>query len=191
MASKKRLIVGLGNPGVEYEQTRHNVGFWVIDALAESARTELKPDKGPADAGCGRVRGRPVCLVKPMAFMNRSGGPLRHHMVRLGISPKDVLVVVDDINLEPGVIRLRQKGSAGGHNGVQDIIDVLHSDEFPRLRIGIGNDFERGHQADYVLSAFSNDQILSIEDAVRRARDAITTFVCEGIVTAMNRFNKK
>ncbi len=123
--------------------------------------------------------------------MNRSGSAVRHHMIRQGVSLQDLLVIVDDINLDPGIIRLRQKGSAGGHNGVQDIIDVLQSDDFPRLRIGIGNDFERGQQANYVLSPFRKDQILSIEDAVRRARDAVTTFVCEGIVTAMNRFNKK
>ena len=191
MASAKRLIVGLGNPGVEYEQTRHNVGFWVIDALAEKARAELKPDRGPAEAGCGRVRGRPLCLVKPMAFMNRSGAPLRHHMVRLRISSKDVLVVVDDINLDPGVIRLRQKGSAGGHNGVQDIIDILKTEDFPRLRIGIANNFERGRQAQYVLSVFDPEELQAIDEAVVRARDAAISFVCDGIVTAMNRFNKK
>ena len=191
MASAKRLIVGLGNPGVEYEQTRHNVGFWVIDALADKARAEMKPDRGPAEAGCGRVRGRPLCLVKPMAFMNRSGAPLRHHMVRLGISSKDVLVVVDDINLDTGVIRLRQKGSAGGHNGVQDIIDILKTEDFPRLRIGIGNNFDRGRQADYVLSVFDPEELQTIDEAVVRARDAAISFVCDGIVTAMNRFNKK
>lgn len=189
MAGNKRLIVGLGNPGIEYEQTRHNVGFWVVDALAEKARAELEPDRGPAEAGCGRLRSRPVCFVKPMAYMNRSGGPVRHHMVRHGVSVQDILVVVDDINLDPGVIRLRQKGSAGGHNGVQDIVDVLKSENFPRLRIGIGRNFERGHQADYVLSTFEKDELTRVEDAVLRARDAATTFVCEGIVKAMNRFN--
>lgn len=191
MASTKRLIVGLGNPGVEYEQTRHNVGFWVVDALSERARTELKPDRGPAEAGCGRLRGRPVCFLKPLTYMNRSGSAVRHHMVRLGASVKDILVIVDDINLDPGVIRIRQKGSAGGHNGVQDIIDVLKSDDFPRLRIGIGRNFEKGRQADYVLSTFDQDELTLVDDAVTRARDAATTFVCEGIVTAMNRFNKK
>lgn len=191
MASKKRLIVGLGNPGVEYEQTRHNVGFWVVDALSERARAEMKHDRGPSEAGCGRLRGRPVCLVKPLTYMNRSGNAVRRQMVRLGVSIEDILVVVDDINLDLGVIRLRQKGSAGGHNGVQDIIDVLNSENFPRLRIGIGSDFDRGHQANYVLSRFENHEMESIEDAVKRAQNAATTFVCDGIVTAMNRFNKK
>ncbi|MFK7848193.1 MAG: aminoacyl-tRNA hydrolase [Rhodothermales bacterium] len=191
MASTKRLIVGLGNPGAEYEQTRHNVGFWVVDALSDRARAELKPDRGPALAGCGRLRGRPVCFVKPLSYMNLSGGPVRHHMVQLGVSLQDLLVVVDDINLEPGVIRLRRKGSAGGHNGVQSIIDVLKTEDFPRLRIGIGSNFNKGQQAKYVLSPFNKNEIGLIDDAVLRAREATTNFVCEGIVTAMNRINKK
>ena len=191
MASTKRLIIGLGNPGVEYEQTRHNVGFWAIDALSERAKATMKHDRGPAEAGCGRLRGRPVCFLKPLAYMNRSGGPVRHHMVRLGVELQNILVIVDDINLEPGVVRLRQKGSAGGHNGVQDIIDVLGSEDFPRLRIGIGSNFARGHQASYVLSPFDNDELKIVEESVLRARDAATTFVAEGIVIAMNRFNKK
>ncbi len=123
--------------------------------------------------------------------MNLSGGPVRQHMTRVGATPQDVLVIVDDINLAPGSIRLRQKGSAGGHNGVQHIIDILNTENFPRLRIGIGNNFGRGKQASYVLSPFDDDELVPIEDAVQRARDAATTFVCEGIVTAMNRFNKK
>ncbi len=191
MAGKKRLIVGLGNPGAEYENTRHNIGFWVVDALTDRARVTMKPDKGPAEAGCGRLRGRPVCLVKPHTYMIRSGGAVRHHMVRAGASLQDILVIVDDINLDPGVVRIRQKGSAGGHNGVQDIIDVLKSEDFPRLRIGIGSNFGKGRQADYVLSPFSNSEMEPIEEAVFRARDAAITFVCEGITTAMNRFNKK
>ena len=191
MASAKRLIVGLGNPGVEYEQTRHNVGFWVIDALAERARATMQSDKGPAMFGSGRVRGRPVSLVKPMGYMNRSGSVVRHYMNRFSLSLQDILVVVDDINLEPGVLRIRQKGSAGGHNGVQDIIDHLGSDAFPRLRLGIGRDFERGRQADYVLSAFHDDEIEQVKAAVKRACDAATVFVCEGISPAMNRFNKQ
>ncbi len=191
MAGTKRLIVGLGNPGAEYEQTRHNVGFWVVDALSDRARAEMKPDRGPALAGCGRLRGRPVCFVKPLSYMNLSGGPVRHHMVHLGVSLQDLLVVVDDINLEPGVIRLRRKGSAGGHNGVQSIIDVLKTEDFPRLRIGIGSNFNKGQQAQYVLSPFNKNEIGLIDDAVLRAREATTNFVCEGIVTAMNRINNK
>ncbi len=123
--------------------------------------------------------------------MNLSGGPVRQHMTRVGATPQDVLVIVDDINLAPGSIRLRQKGSAGGHNGVQHIIDILNTENFPRLRIGIGNNFGKGQQAKYVLSPFDKNEIGLIDDAVLRAREATTNFVCEGIVTAMNRINKK
>ena len=191
MASSKRLIVGLGNPGAEYEQTRHNVGFMAVDVLAEKAKITLSPDRGPALAGSGRYRGRPLSLVKPLTYMNRSGSAVRHHMKKLGLSSRDVLVLYDDLNLEPGIIRIRQKGSSGGHNGMQDIIDVLGTDDIPRVRIGIGNNFSRGRQADYVLSAFQDDEVEVISEAITNAGDASLLFIREGIVAAMNRFNKK
>jgi len=191
MASSKRLIVGLGNPGAEYEQTRHNVGFMAVDVLAEKAKITLSPDRGPALAGSGRYRGRPLSLVKPLTYMNRSGSAVRHHMKKLGLSSRDVLVLYDDLNLEPGIIRIRQKGSSGGHNGMQDIIDVLGTDDIPRVRIGIGNNFSRGRQADYVLSAFQDDEVEVISQAITDVGDASLLFIREGIVAAMNRFNKK
>ena len=191
MASSKRLIIGLGNPGAEYEQTRHNVGFMVVDNLAERARISLESGRGPAFSGCGRYRSRPVCLLKPLTYMNRSGSAVRHHMKKLGLSSGDVLVLFDDLNLEPGVIRVRQKGSAGGHNGMQDIIDVLGTHEIPRIRIGIGSSFRRGQQAEYVLSPFQSDEMEVMEEAILQAGDAALLFVREGIVATMNRFNKK
>jgi PTH1 family peptidyl-tRNA hydrolase len=191
MASAKRLIVGLGNPGPEYEQTRHNIGFMALDAISAQAKAELAMDRGPALYGCGRVRGRPVCLLKPQTFMNRSGAAVLHYVRRMNLDLGDLLVILDDINLDLGVVRLRQKGSAGGHNGVQDIIDALETDDFPRLRIGIGNDFGPGRQSDYVLSAFRPEERIRVDDAVLRARNAATVFICEGMVTAMNRFNRK
>ena len=191
MAGSNRLIIGLGNPGAEYEDTRHNVGFMVIDALAEKARVEGFAHDGRADAfvADGRVRGRSITLAKPLRYMNRSGATVKHLVKRFGLSPQDLLIIVDDINLEPGKLRLRQRGSAGGHNGTQDIIDALGTDDFPRLRIGIGSDFARGRQSDYVLSPFSADEQPLIDDAIARARDAAITFVTDGITTAMNRFN--
>jgi len=190
MAASKRLIVGLGNPGSEYEDTRHNVGFAVVDALAERAKLDLSYD-GRAEAlvGEGRLRGRPVILAKPLTFMNRSGQSVRALMHRYGLDPAELLVVYDDVNLPLGKIRLRERGSAGGHNGVQDVIDRLGTDAFPRLRLGIGDAFRRGRQVDYVLSPFTKQQQPVIEEALVRARDAVTTFVAEGIVPAMNRFN--
>lgn len=190
MASKDRLIVGLGNPGAEYAGTRHNIGFVVADLLAERARADWKEDgRAGALVASGRLRGRPVTLVKPQTYMNRSGASVKHLLRRLGLDVRDCLVIYDDINLPPGKLRLRKNGSAGGHNGMQDIIDALGSDGFPRLRFGVGNDFERGRQADYVLSPFSPEQQPEVDAALPRAVQAATTFVTDGLVTAMNRFN--
>ena len=189
MATSKRLIVGLGNPGAEYEKTRHNVGFEVVDAVADKARITLEHDKGDVLLGWGRVRRYPLGVAKPLTYMNRSGTAVRTLLGRHGLEPQEILVVVDDINLPVGKLRLRQGGSAGGHNGLQDITDRLGRDDFPRLRFGVGSDFSRGKQADYVLSPFSPDERPIVEEALVRARDAAITFVTDGIVTAMNRFN--
>lgn len=188
-SSKKRLIVGLGNPGEEYADTRHNVGFFVVDSLAERLNLVLKK-KGSATLVWGKWKGRPVGLAKPRAYMNRSGISVEELARKNRLSPKDLLVIVDDINLPTGRIRIREKGGAGGHNGLEDIIDWLDSDAFPRIRIGIGNDFERGGQADYVLSTFDEAERPLIDEAVLRARDAALTYITDGIVTAMNRFSK-
>ncbi len=191
MAGSKRLLVGLGNPGETYADTRHNVGFAIADAIAEKGRATYKKD-GRADAlvGEGRVRGRSVILAKPQTYMNRSGSTVKHLQRRFGLDPANILIIVDDINLALGKIRLRERGSAGGHNGVQDIIDQLGTDDFPRLRMGIGNDFSRGRQADYVLSAFDEEEKPIIDTAINKARDAAITYITDGIVIAMNRFNR-
>lgn len=188
-SSKKRLIVGLGNPGEEYADTRHNVGFFVVDSLAERLNLVLKK-KGSATLVWRKWKGRPVGLAKPRAYMNRSGISVEELARKNRLSPRDLLVIVDDINLPTGRIRIREKGGAGGHNGLEDIIDWLDSDTFPRIRIGIGNDFERGGQADYVLSTFDEAERPLIDEAVLRARDAALTYITDGIVTAMNRFSK-
>lgn len=189
MATSKRLIIGLGNPGAEYEGTRHNIGFEVVDAIAEKARITFEHDKGDVLLGWGRLRSYPLGLAKPLTYMNRSGGAVRTLLGRHGLEPQDVLVVVDDINLPVGKLRIRPGGSAGGHNGLQDITDRLGRDDFPRLRIGIGNDFSRGQQADYVLSPFTKEERQIVDETLLNARDAAITFVTDGVVTAMNRFN--
>lgn len=189
MPKSKRLIVGLGNPGPEYEETRHNIGYVVADAVAEKAGITLERDRGDVLLGWGRIRSYPLGVGKPLTFMNRSGEAVRSMVRRHSLAPEDMLVIVDDINLPPGKLRLRPNGSAGGHNGVQDIIERLGTDEFPRLRIGIGSDFRRGRQADYVLSPFSREEKPVMEEAVVRAVDAVVVFVSDGVVTAMNRFN--
>lgn len=191
MASSKRLIIGLGNPGPDYEHTRHNIGFVVADAVAEVARISFSHERGNVLEGWGRVRGRPVGVAKPLTYMNRSGGAVKTLMGRHRLDLADILVVYDDLNLPTGTVRLRPGGSAGGHNGLQDIIDQLGSNAFPRLRVGIGDDFARGKQVDYVLSPFANEEKAIVDEAVQEARDAAITFVCDGLHVAMNRFNRK
>ncbi len=188
MASSLRLIVGLGNPGSEYAGNRHNVGFMVADRIASRSRIEMRI-KGQSWVGWGKWRGRSLGVAKPGTFMNRSGDAVAELVRRHPLSPEDILVIVDDINLEPGRIRIRERGGSGGHNGIQDIIDTLDSDAFSRIRIGVGNDFGRGRQADYVLSDFDDEERTLIEPAIDRARDAALTFVSDGLTTAMNRFN--
>lgn len=188
MPRRKRLIVGLGNPGEEYAETRHNAGFMVVDALAARCRIELGRAH-EALVGWGRHRGDPVGLAKPQTFMNRSGGAVRALVDAHGLAPGEVLVVVDDLHLDVGVIRLRPGGGAGGHNGLQDIADRLGTTDFPRLRLGIGRDFPRGGQVDYVLQPFGAAQRTLMDDALITACNAALAFVTDGVETAMNRYN--
>jgi len=191
VASPKRLIVGLGNPGAEYDRTRHNVGFEVIDALADQLGERLREGKGPAMLAETRWRGRTFAIAKPLNYMNRSGQSVRALMRHYGLTPDNVLIVYDDLNLPVGTVRVRAKGSAGGHNGVQDIIDRLGGADFPRIRIGIGSNFGRGRQVKHVLGPFDADERPLIDAAVERSRDAALTFITDGVVTTMNRFNKQ
>ena len=186
-----RLVVGLGNPGPDYEDTRHNVGFWVIDRLAETTGIAVEAERDRALVGEGLWRGHPMALAKPMTFMNRSGQAVTRLMQRYGLEPADVLIVYDDLALPIGALRLRGKGGAGGHNGVQDLIDRLNSTEFPRLRVGVGDSFSRGGQVQYVLSPFDDEERPAIEEAVGAAAEAALTFVREGLTAAMNQHNRR
>lgn len=188
MASSSRLVAGLGNPGRKYEGTRHNIGFEVVDAVADRVRARWK-EKGEAFLANGRWRSRPMLLMKPWTYMNRSGTAIENVARKKKFDPREILVVVDDISLPVGTVRLRPSGGSGGHNGLEDIIDWLDSTDFPRLRIGIGSDFERGGQSDYVLSPFDAEERPVMDEAVERAVDAVLTFVTDGVQTAMNRFN--
>ncbi len=191
MPSNVRLIVGLGNPGPEYADTRHNVGFVVADRVAERAGVAFETVKFNAVFGRKSWRGRPLVIAKPTSFMNRSGRPVASLVRHFGITPADVLVVYDDIHLPAGDVRLRAKGGSGGHNGLDDIIRLVGTTAFPRLRIGIGNEFGRGGQSDYVLSEFDADQMPLIDEAITSAVEAALCFVTDGITTAMNRYNRK
>jgi len=188
MAGSKRIIIGLGNPGSKYDGTRHNIGFDVAEAVADRINAPFK-NKGQSSIAWGRWRGRNLGVAMPQTYMNRSGLAVEELLRKNQLDPQDILVVVDDIHLEAGVIRIRQKGGTGGHNGLDDIIDWLDTSDFPRMRIGVGNDFAQGRQAEYVLEPFSDAEWAVMQPAVDKARDAALTFVTDGIVTAMNRFN--
>lgn len=183
------LIVGLGNPGQEYEGTRHNIGFELIDTLSNQLKIPLKPGNGPFIMGEGRFKGQNVYLLKPATFMNHSGKAVTKVLAATGESTDNCIICYDDINLEVGTIRLRPSGSAAGHNGLADILNRLGTQQISRLRMGIGNDFSRGKQVDYVLSPFSPEQRIEINQALEVASDAILTFLRGGINLAMNEFN--
>jgi PTH1 family peptidyl-tRNA hydrolase len=183
------LIVGLGNPGQEYKGTRHNVGFELIDKLSEKLTITLKPGNGLFFLGEGQFKGQNVTLLKPTTYMNHSGKAVSKALAVTGDKPKDCLVCYDDIHLETGRIKLKPSGSAGGHNGMKDIIERLQTRDFPRLRIGIGNDFKRGRQSDYVLSPFSSSQRKLIDETLEVASEAILMFLRGDIERAMNEYN--
>jgi peptidyl-tRNA hydrolase, PTH1 family len=183
-----KLIVGLGNPGREYEHTRHNVGFQVAEELAHRYRVTLK-DRGSWKARVAKVAeiGDGVLLAEPTTFMNLSGWAVREIASFHKLAPSDVLIVVDDADLPLGRLRLRTSGSAGGHNGLKSIIQELGTIEFPRLRVGVGR--QAGELKSHVLGRFSIEERDQIEAAVKRAADAAELFARENILAAMNRFN--
>jgi PTH1 family peptidyl-tRNA hydrolase len=183
------LIVGLGNIGSKYDGTRHNVGFELADKLARKLSVDFSTTGGPFLLAEGSFKGRPVHIIKPTTLMNRSGRAVSSALAITKQSLSDCIVCYDDINLPPGKIRLRPSGSAGGHNGIQDIIDRMQTRKFPRLRIGIGDDFRRGQQADYVLSPFSSEQRELVDEALDNSLDALFTFMRAGISQAMNDHN--
>ena len=185
------IIAGLGNPGREYENTRHNAGFRVIDCLAERMRTEVNEKKHFALCGNGMLGAEKVLLLKPQTYMNNSGQSLRAAADFYKVPPENILVISDDINLEEGVLRIRMKGSAGGHNGLKSIIAHLGSQDFPRIRVGVGGKPEGWDLADYVLGSLKGNDGKRMEEAFRTAADAAELLVTEGGPAAMNRYNTK
>jgi PTH1 family peptidyl-tRNA hydrolase len=184
-----KLIVGLGNPGRRYAGTRHNVGFDVVEAIAE--RNRLEWESAPAEAITARWRAMNVMLAKPLTFMNLSGGAIVDLLQFYKIDRNDLLVVVDDINLELARLRARPEGSAGGHNGLKSVIAQLGTEEFARLRVGVGRGDARRELSDHVLATFDADERPIVAETVSRAADAVELFVTEGIMSVMNRFNRK
>lgn len=184
------LVVGLGNPGEKYENTRHNVGFLTVDELAERARVPVQKLKHRALTNTLEVGGVKVLLMKPVTYMNLSGEAVRQAVDFYKIPPERVLVVSDDTALAVGRLRIRKGGSAGGHNGLKNIIQHLGTDQFPRVRVGVG---EKPHpdydMADWVLGKFQGEDKKAIDGAVKRAADAVECLLKEGPDRAMNRFN--
>lgn len=184
------LIVGLGNIGDEYARTRHNIGFRVVDTLAQEAGINFE-DKRYGFIGTIKVKNQTLTLLKPSTYMNLSGNAVRYWMNEKKIPVERVLVVVDDLSLPFGHLRLKPSGSDGGHNGLKHIASVLGSQKYARLRFGIGNDFPRGGQVDYVLGEFTPEDLQSMDEHLKLAAEAVKTFCLAGINVAMNEYNNK
>ncbi len=185
----KYLIIGLGNPGAEYELTRHNIGFIVLDQLAERYEAEFRTER-LAEKTEIKHKGRTLHLVKPNTYMNASGKAVNYWMQELKIDRSQILVVVDEIALAQGQLRMRAKGSDGGHNGLKDIQHVLQGNNYPRLRFGIGNDYHKGKQIDYVLGNFTQEQLVELEAPLEKACEMILAFATIGIERAMTQYNE-
>ncbi|MDA1347358.1 MAG: aminoacyl-tRNA hydrolase [Chloroflexi bacterium] len=183
------IIVGLGNPGPDYVSTRHNVGFWFVDRLASEYGIDIQRKHRSVLLGEGEVDGHRVALAKPRTFVNNSGEAARYLLARFKSSPEKLLVVYDDIDLPPGKIRLRPRGSPGSHNGARSVADVLGSREFLRLRIGVGRPDEEGGQIGHVLGKPNEADKHEIEAALGLAVEALRVMLAEGVTPAMNQFN--
>lgn len=183
-----RLIVGLGNPGFRYRFTRHNLGFMVVDKLSKTNSIRLGRREYNSLLGRGRIANKEVILVKPLTYMNLSGSAVRGLVKKEGLSLERVMVICDDVNMELGKIRMRIKGSSGGHNGLQSIQENLESDAFPRLRMGIGRT-AGGGLTGHVLGSFKKTDLAALGEVTDKALQAIDCWLRDGIEAAMNRFN--
>lgn len=184
----KYLIVGLGNPGYEYENTRHNTGFMVLDKMAESVGVSFE-DKRYGYVAETSIKGRKVFLLKPTTYMNLSGNAVRYWLQKENIDQKRLLVVVDDLSIPLGEYRLKGNGSNGGHNGLGNIQQLI-GQQYARLRMGIGNDFQRGQQVDWVLGKYTDEDMRTLQPSIDEAVEIIRSFVLAGLDITMNQFNK-
>ena len=186
----KYLIVGLGNIGEEYRNTRHNIGFMVLDALAKASNIVFSTDR-LGDVANLSVKGRQLLLLKPSTYMNLSGKAVRYWMQQEKIPLENVLIIVDDLALPLGSLRLKGKGSDAGHNGLKNIAEMLGTQNYARLRFGIGNEFPRGGQIDWVLGHFDDEAMKILPERIEMAGEIIKSFCLAGINITMNQFNKK
>lgn len=186
-----RIIVGLGNPTEKYQATRHNIGWDAITRISDDYRIPLNQKKHKAICGMGYIEGEKVILVQPVTYMNLSGESVRELVDFYKVSAEDIIIIYDDIDLDVGQLRIRKKGSAGGHNGIKSIISNLGTDEFPRIRIGVGEKPKDWDLADYVLSRFKDEEEAAIRQALKDASDACRIIITSGMDAAMNKYNKK
>jgi PTH1 family peptidyl-tRNA hydrolase len=186
----KVLIVGLGNPGTEYDNTRHNIGFKILDAFAATLKTEFVPTRLASTAE-GKIKSKFYFLVKPNTFMNLSGKAVNYYLQQEKIPLSNLLVITDDIALPLGAIRIRPKGSDGGHNGLTSINEVLLNNNYARLRFGIGNDYPKGGQVDFVLGKWTTQEMTLIQPKIELAANAIKDFALMGLEKTMNAYNSK
>ena len=189
--SHLRLIVGLGNPGPRYENTRHNAGFMVIDKLAEECGISVNKDKFDVQFGRGDIKDQAIMLAKPMAFMNRSGWPVQKLAAYFKIDSRDLIVIHDDIDLAFGRLKIKEKGGHGGHRGLKSIIQAIGKDAFVRVRIGVGRSEKGSSVSDHVLEPFYDDESTLLNAILNRARDAVVTILTDGPKAGMNQFNEK
>ncbi|MEP3414813.1 MAG: aminoacyl-tRNA hydrolase [Gilvibacter sp.] len=187
---KKYLIVGLGNIGPKYENTRHNIGFKIVEAFAQQQEATFESDKLGAIARC-KIKGRSFTLLKPSTFMNLSGKAVRYWLEKEKIPLENILVITDDLNLPFGQLRIKKKGSDGGHNGLKDIQATLGTTQYNRFRFGISDTFSKGRQVDYVLGEWNEQELETLRERIDKAIEAIPSFALAGIDRTMNQFNGK
>jgi PTH1 family peptidyl-tRNA hydrolase len=182
------LIFGLGNIGEQYNHTRHNIGFDVVDFIAKELTLSFTLQKHAMIAE-GRVKNKTFLLVKPTTFMNLSGKAVQYYMQLHKVTADNIIVITDDLALDVGIIRLRTKGSHGGHNGLRNIEETLNSQQYPRLRFGIGNHFDKHRQIDFVLGQWKTDEAALINEKINKAAEAVKSFMLEGVSQAMTKYN--
>lgn len=185
------IIIGLGNPGDKYQATRHNIGWDAVTRISDDYRIPLKAARHKAICGMGFIEGEKVILAQPLTYMNLSGECVRELVDYYKVSPEDIIVIFDDTSLDVGQLRIRKKGSAGGHNGIKSIISHLGTDAFPRIKVGIGERPKDWDLADYVLSRFMDGEQPVIRQALKDVSDACKIMLVSGIDTAMNTYNRK
>lgn len=183
------LIVGLGNPEEEYSNTRHNMGFNTINKIAEGYNLNVNKSKFQGLTESTIIEGQKAVLVKPQTYMNLSGNSVKEFADFYKIEKENIIIIYDDMDIEPGKIKIRKKGSSGGHNGMKSIIQLLGTDEFPRIRIGIGRPKHNGDEINYVIGSIPEEEIPELEEGIEKAKEAIIEILKNGIDSAMNKFN--